>query len=50
MDIITECSFVDWNHLLDGEQLSDKYLLDSEQLNDKWRETITSVMKNTALP
>lgn len=38
MDIITECSFADCYHLLDSEQLS-----------DKWRETITSVMKNTAL-
>lgn len=38
MDIITEYSFADCYHLLDSEQLS-----------DKWRETITSVMKNTAL-
>lgn len=38
MDTITEYSFGDCNNLLDSEQLS-----------DKWRETITSVMKNTAL-
>ncbi len=38
MDIITEYSFADCYNLSDSEELS-----------DKWRETITCVMKNTAL-
>lgn len=38
MDIITEYAFADCYNLLDSEELS-----------EKWRETITCVMKNTAL-